>query len=355
MKRYNPGHYLQSKSPGSSDPADLAPAPGFTGVLVDIPWAALEPARGAYDFSLLAKYLTWASINDYQLIAMVFDRDFRGQPGAIVPRWLADMGLTTPFNDAAGVIANIWTPAVTDLRIALLTAIAREFDDHPRLEAIALPETGTGGITPGNTPSFTKEAYRDEIIRLVRAVAPAMAQTQLWQSMNWLGPANGAYLDAIAQVIEETGAGGITNPDSVPWEADSKPMYGTMRRFAGRVAVAAGGDTSQLGDPANNPHYRTLDELVAMQYAFGQSLGANYQLWNAQFTSRAVGSGKWSADYRAAVARLLASAPATVTTRPASLATPEPEPAPRPVDRELLQALLTEAESWLARARAVVG
>lgn len=366
LKPFHPGHYLQSKAGNSSDVGDLALAlqPGFVGALVDLPWAQLEPRPGQYDFTILIEYLRWAETNNRRIIGMIFDRDFKAGCGKskTVPAWVD----CAPFNAKLanrGCIAKIWTPTVNDRRIALIQAIAAQFDGHPHLEALVLPETALGGITPASQPGYTREGYRDEIIRLIHAVAPALQKTMLFQSMNWLGPDDGSYLDMIAEAFVATGAGGITNPDSLWWE--KKPMYETMQRYAGRIPIMVGGDVSQLLDPDNNPHYKGVAELVAGQYRFAvEELGGNYALWNPWLVNPNT-SGKHSAAYRAAIAQLVADERnATVTAIPAVLR-PAPggegpeEPA---IDVAAIRAWLAEAEdlpaqitAWLERGKALVG
>lgn len=368
LKPFYPGHYLQSKAGNSSDVGDLALAlqPGFVGALVDLPWGALEPRRGEYDFTILIEYLRWAEKNNRRIIGMIFDRDFKSGCGKsqVVPGWVD----CVPFNAKLanrGCIAKIWDPAVNNRRIALIQAIAAQFDGHPNLEALVLPETALGGITPATQPGYTREKYRDEIIRLIHAVAPALQKTLLFQSMNWLGPDDGSYLDMIAQAFVETGVGGITNPDSLWWD-EEKPMYKTMRRFKGRIPIMVGGDVSQLLDPDNNKHYKGVGELVAGQYRFAvEELGGNYALWNPWFVNPDSPSGKHSAAYRAAIAQLVADARnATVTAIPAVLR-PAPggeEPEVPAIDVAAIRAWLKEADdlpaqvaAWLAKGRALVG
>lgn len=353
IKKFTPGHYLQDKS-SSTDLAQLAPAlaPGFVGALVDLPWAKLEPRRGEYDFTLIVDYLRWGEANNRQLIFILMDRDFRNPPNKsrIVPRWVPSL----PFNDGIGTVAKIWTPEVTAMRAALISAIAAEFDGHPNLEALVLPETALGGITEKNTPGYTHKGYCDEICNLIRAVAPVLKLTQLWQSLNWLGPMNSPYLQQIVDVINKTGIGGVTNPDTVPWERDQKPMYAVMRRNTDRVAVAIGGDTSQLDKPGG-AHYATFAELVAMQRAFADELGAHYQLWNNGFDSQAASGAGLGREYLTAIGMLVADASkGTRVEVPLSLRAEE-EPVDPLIDQDEMRALITELEGWLGRLRVAVG
>ena len=354
LKKFHPGFYLQDKS-ANTDPAKLAMAPGFTGAFVDIPWAALEPQQGRYDFSLLHAYLAWGMEHNYQLVFMVTDRDFTRSAATsrIVPKWVASV----PFNAKAGnrgCVAKIWTQPVNDARIALIRAIAEEMDSHPNLEAISLQETALGGVDATSQKDYTHEGYTDQICRLIREVAPAMPTTQLWQSINWLGPKAGTLLDVIAGTLYDTGAGGLTNPDSVPWEADQKPMYAVMRRWADRIPVAFGGDTSQHDKPGGE-HYRTFDELLAMQVDFALKHGAHYIMLNSGFTSHVVAGGGLSKDYQAAVGRMV-TAKRLEPAIPAVLRpTGGEEPEEPGIDVALLRQLIGEGEGWVARLRAAVG
>jgi len=357
IKKFTPGHYLQDKS-SKRDPAQLAPAlaPGFVGALVDLPWARLEPTKGQYDFALITDYLRWGEMNNRQLIFILMDRDFRNPPNKsrIVPRWVPSL----PFNDGIGAIAKIWTPEVSALRAALIGAIAAQFDGHPNLEALVLPETALGGITERNTPGYTHAGYCNEICKLIRTVAPVLKQTQLWQSLNWLGPMNSPYLQQIVDVINDTGIGGVTNPDTVPWERDAKPMYAVMQRNADRVAIAIGNDTSQLDRPGG-AHYATFAELVAMQRAFAAELGAHYQLWNNGFDSQAASGAGLGREYLTAIGMLVADASkGTRVEVPLSLRAEEgggPDPVGPLIDQEELRGLIGELEGWLGRLKVAVG
>jgi len=340
LKKFTPGHYLQDKSRTSSAPDDLKPAlsPGFTGAVVEAPWAKLEPTRGVYDFSLIRDYLAWGKANDRQLVFIIHDRDFK-TPAAksrTVPRWLNAAGLVVPSN-GTGCVAKLWLPQVTDYRIALIAAIVTEFDNHRNLEAIALQETALGGVDRKTQPDYDNEKYCNEIVRLIRTVAPALKRTQLWQSMNWLGPMNGPYLDRIAQAMKDAGAGGITNPDSVPWEINDKPMYAVMKASSPDIAVAFGGDTSQLDKPGGE-HYASFAQLVQMQYDFAKAHGAHYMFWNSGFTSQASATGLGK-DYLMAVKALVANQPLIVDV-PLTLRGVDDTVDPDPVDPILDTALV---------------
>ena len=69
------------------------------------------------------------------------------------------------------------------------------------------------------------------------------------ESINWLGGFDTPYLSMIAQAIKDTGIGGLTNPDSVPWQETEKPMYKIMSQFSKDISIAFGGDASQLEKP----------------------------------------------------------------------------------------------------------
>lgn len=358
VKKFHPGFYLQNKSV-ATDPADLvlALAPGFTGAFVDIPWTALEPRQGAYDFSLIRAYLDWGAANSRQLVFMLADRDFSRSAATsrIVPKWISSV----PFNAKAGnkgCVAKIWTKEVNDARIALIRAIAREFDDHPNLEAISLQETALGGVDSTSQRDYTHEGYTDQICRLIREVAPAMPTTQLWQSINWLTKKD-TFLEAIGQALYDTGAGGFTLPDNVPWEPD-KLMYGVVKRWSGRIPIAFGGDTSQHDKPGG-AHYATFGDLLQMQVDFALSNGAHYVMLNSGFTSHAVSGGGLSKEYQAAVGRMVAARrlepPVPAVLRPAGGEEPGPGPEEPVVDVARLLALIGEGEAWLARLRAAVG
>jgi len=356
VKRFRPGFIYQAKGAGTGvEELAGALAPGFVGAFVDIPWAAIEPRQGDYDFSLIRRYLDWGDEHDRRLFLMLTDRDFSRSAATsrIVPRWVA----SAPFNKKRadqGCVARIWTEEVNDARIALIRAIMGEFAEHPQFEALSLQETALGGISSASDKDYSNEGYTGEICRLIHEVAPVLGSVQLWQSINWLTKKD-TYLEAIAQALYETGAGGFTLPDNVPWEPE-KLMYGVVKRWAGRLPIAFGGDTSQLGKPGGG-HYQTFDDLVQMKVDFALSHFAHYIMLKDTFHSQVASGPALSQAYGAAVKRLVAARPFFPTV-PAVLRAEddgeEPGPAPT-IDVELLRALLSEGEGWLARVKAVVG
>lgn len=357
-KRFTPGFILQSKGADSTpDALATALAPGFVGAFVDLPWAQIEPARGAYDFSLIRAYLAWGANNDRQLFFMPADRDF-SRPAAtsrIVPRWIDSV----PFNKKradSGCVARIWTAEVNSARIALLKAITREFADHPRFEALSLQETALGGITRASDEDYSHAGYCAEICRLIREVAPTLGPVQLWQSINWLGPKNGPFLDLIAEALFESGAGGLTNPDSVPWARLEKPMYAVMAAWADRLPISFGNDTSQLDRPGGG-RYATFAELVALLIDFALEHKTHYIMLKESFYSHVAGGAELSKEYAAAVKQMVATKRLSPTIplllRPGGGGTPDPEtPA---IDLALLKQLLGDVESTVARLRTAMG
>jgi len=363
VKRFNPGFIFQSKGAGTTL-AELAPAagPGFVGAFVTLPWAVIEPAKGAYDFSLIRSYLAWGANNGRQLFFMLADRDFSRSAATsrIVPRWIESAAFNKKRADG-GCVARIWTKEVNDARIALIHAIMREFAEHPNFDVLSLQETALGGISTASDADYNHDDYCAQICRLIREVAPSLGLVQLWQSINWLGPKDGPYLDRIAEALFESGAGGMTNPDSVPWAKAEKPMYAIMQRWANRLPIAFGGDTSQLEKPG--ARYATFAELVGMQLDFALEHGAHYVLFNGGFYSHELSGATLSKAYLAAVQaivqarRLEPSIPAVL--RPAS-GGEEPE-APN-VDVAAIRAWLAEGEglpvqlmAWMARGKALIG
>lgn len=316
-KNFNPGLYVQDKS--KQPDLSTALAPGFRGILLQMPWASIEPQQGRYNFDNIRSLLEWGKVNERQVVLMLFDRDFN-TPAAqskIVPKWVA----SEPFNKKqanAGCVAKLWLPAVNDARIALLKALAAEFGDSPYLEAIALQETALGGIEQGaGADDYTHEKYCSEIVRLIYAVSPSLQRVQLWQAINWLGPFSAPFLDRIAQAIFHTRAGGLTNPDSVPWEVNDKPMYAVMKRWSDKLPIAFGGDTSQLDKPGGK--FATFADLVRSQYDFATSHGAHYVMLNANgFHSKTLSGVQPSREYGAAIKNFVRGTTMTVQ-RPSTL------------------------------------
>lgn len=296
-KNFNPGHYIQFKGSGFTLDSIKGRAINFRGILLELPWKDVEPTEGEYNFTLIETYLDWCKTNSKQLILMFLDRDFK-KGSNILPKWLVQKGLTTKFN-GEGTIAKIWIKDVTDLRSSVLSAIYETYTGNTILESIILQETALGGIMPSNTQGFTYSGYTAQIITLIESLKDVSNNIQLWQSINWLGGFETPYLSMIAQAIKDTSIGGLTNPDSVPWQETEKPMYKIMSQFSNDISIAFGGDASQLEKPGE--YYQDFKELVDLQYDMAYRHNAHYQIWNSSFDSKQLSGKEPSTQYLAAI------------------------------------------------------
>jgi len=113
-------------------------------------------------------------------------------------------------------------------------------------------------------------SLRDQLFRLHRETAKFMKHTIVAQSMNFL--INAQTLSDLAQVISESGVGGLTGPDMVPRKYASgrpTPSYRVLETFKDKVAILPEGCTSGL----------QLGETQAVFDLTVDVFGAHMKLW----------------------------------------------------------------------------
>jgi hypothetical protein len=77
----------------------------------------------------------------------------------------------------------MYVPAVRNRLIALMTALANRFDDHPALESVMFTESALG--TPVVAPAtFSKDAWCNGVVDAFAGMRPAFRKTQLCQWIN---------------------------------------------------------------------------------------------------------------------------------------------------------------------------
>ncbi|APA99965.1 hypothetical protein NS506_05929 [Nocardia seriolae] len=131
-----------------TDAAPLLKRPDIDGVQVVVAWAALEKAKGSYDFSAVEQVLGQVRALGKKLFVQVQDRFF--EPPARLPSYVltdpeyaggtaAQTDDNGPTSGPTGAVAMQWNPAVQQRFQQLLKALAHRFDG--RIAGINLPET----------------------------------------------------------------------------------------------------------------------------------------------------------------------------------------------------------------------
>lgn len=239
--KWHPGHYIYVDNRAVTP--ELLALPHFRGVQKNYNWRTLEPQEGHFDFSTLRTDLALAKKHGRQLVVQLTYKSFaRGVRN--VPDYLEGAKF------GGGVYATImgsynpvlWDDAVRARFKALIAALGREFDAHPNLEAVNLPETAPSikegaKPQPGVTP-YTENGYFAALKDTMLALRHAFPRTVVIQYTNF--PPN--LLDQFTDYEKEIGVG-MGGPDVYPREdAISHPTKGVYRfypKLAGIVPLGA--------------------------------------------------------------------------------------------------------------------
>jgi len=257
--KWHPGHYVLVG--GGPLKEELLTLPHFRGVQKIFSWRMLEPAEGRYDFSKVRADLDLAKKHGRQLVVQLTYKSFtRGERNC--PDYIAgpDYGGGV-YQATEGLNPVIWNRKVGERFAALIAAFGREFDSHPNLEAVNLPETAPSArlVTspqPG-VEAYTEEIYFAALKRQMSALRQAFPHTVVIQYTNF--PAS--LLDQFTDFELEIGMG-MGGPDVYPGtDPISDPKTGIYRlypKMAGKVPLGAAvqGSNYSVADRKRNVLHR---------------------------------------------------------------------------------------------------
>ncbi|MCB1755696.1 MAG: hypothetical protein KDJ38_09250 [Gammaproteobacteria bacterium] len=291
--KFHPGHYVFTSVSRGYPPRErnikrldiietYLDNPDIRGFMSSYEWRELETRKDKYTLDAIAAILTTLEGTDKRFIVYVRDRDFgKTCKKAPVPAYLFDKVYGRPYKHKDFVcMIEVYNPAVVDRKIALYRAIAERFDRHPNFEMIM-----DGESTIGGSAGYSDQAWADELKRFYTEVKKYFKHTMVLVQLNFLGDGS-VLLDEIAGHIEQVGGGAIGLPDTVPCRrldirakdvCDYQiPGYATLRKYAGRVAIAPSVATWDL-------EFDQTDEVFDMAVNY---LQANHVIWSSVFTSR---------------------------------------------------------------------
>jgi len=240
--KWQPGHYLRlSRNQAFDTPEKYAKvlkeidslcarmADGYKGILLQIGWRELEPERGHYKFDIVRDALETVARHDKYMMLRVLDRSFHGKG---YRRTLPEYLIASPsnyFHWKNGTMLKLWKPAIADREIALLQALAREFDLHPRLVGYITEETSMMHAHVVPESEFDQGAYAREVARIVLEGGGTFRHTPFVQAINCgMGPDKpNPYFQTVVDAVLKIPAGGLSHPDTFPC---------TDEEFAGRAA-----------------------------------------------------------------------------------------------------------------------
>jgi len=249
--KWNPGHYMASygivRGGGSSsfvagEMDDLNNRDYMLGYRMLITWAALEPTKGHYDFSVIDAALARLKTRynkPKRLVVMVIwysPRPYSNGDGSVIPTYIQQ----DPVYGASPVVGSygwwgrhangastgmyapaLYYPPVMDRFIALVQALGQHLDADPNVEALFLQEnsavTQAAASFGGNDPHYGDGAWLEQLERLLSASTAAFPHTSVIMANAYF--AHGSTAVALEQ-----------------WMADHRIAAGTADSF-GQSAI----------------------------------------------------------------------------------------------------------------------
>ncbi|MFB7055176.1 hypothetical protein ACFCXT_18890 [Streptomyces vinaceus] len=285
----SPAQYLYS-SIGDFDTEvkPLLDRPDIAGAQVVVPWKALEPQKGRYDFSAIEEALTAVRTRHKNLFVQVQDRFFSAPtrlPNYLLtdPAYAGGAAATTNESGLGpgepGAVAAQWVPEVRERFQSLLKALADRFDG--RLAGVNLPETATQVDQAKDRTGYTDEAYFRAELDNMAFGAKAFKRTRFIQYVNfWPGEWNNdhGYMERTFEFAKAHGVG-LGGPDVLPGrQAQMENSYPFFERYRGQlpmVAMAVQEPDFEYTNPSTGKPY-TKEEFVDFG---GRRLGADVMFW----------------------------------------------------------------------------
>lgn len=245
--KWHPGHYVLVGS-GMIPEAHLDGS--FRGVQKRYTWSDLEPSKDHYDFSEIRRDLALLEKHDQRLVMQIQYKAF-GHGQRHVPDYVQgpEYGGGVYRARSGSFDPVLWDARVGERMDALLAALGREFDTHPRVEAVVLPETSPSasldkhpqpGVAPYTVPIYVA-ALKDRML----ALRQAFPNTVVIQYANFPQSA----LPELTAYMKQVGVG-LGGPDVYPRPSGlSHPERGIYRLYAPLSGVVP------LGAAVQSPDY----------------------------------------------------------------------------------------------------
>ena len=204
--------------------------PALRGVNKRYYWADLEPQKGVYNFAGIKADLEFLRQHHKQLVVFITDKTFQGKNP--LPPYLAAYALPNTH----GFTAKRWDPVVIERFVALAKALAKDFNNDPYFEGIALQESALM-ISPAvqKEQGYTPEKYRDALIKMLTESSKALDRSQVFWSMNHLEGQSDYLGEVAAAVVSYRVVMG--GPDILPYRKRLQPAYALYDRFNGKLKL----------------------------------------------------------------------------------------------------------------------
>lgn len=182
----------------------------FTGIVLQIDWAMLEPTRGTYDFTRVDQVMALARSKGKHVRLKIMDRSFWAScnpPVALLPPYVQQVSA------GVGCFADVWTPSTMDGYIALHIAAAKRYDADPAFAGFNTEEIV---MAVPNGVALTPAVYAQRV-RLANELFAAVPQALLISEFNWPLNNDVSKFNAMVDATVVRGTGGAKNAMGISW------------------------------------------------------------------------------------------------------------------------------------------
>jgi hypothetical protein len=260
LKR-NYGHYFATNSNDTpADAAMLCEQPGVKGIVWRRTWKEVEPRRGEYDFSSFTqvlKAIAGSRNPRCQLWLFIEFKSFASSPiKNPCPVYLQAnySALNSAGNGAATCF--MWEPFVIGRYVAMMQAAAARYDGNPRVEGLILQESALSlngvysqDVADGGT--YTPEAWRNGLIRLINRCSEAFPHSRCLSFLNFLRGGQHYLYDVSAAISSvPNNQACFSGPDVLPNNptlyANINSVYEVLTRHDGCRSNSAQNDSFEV-------------------------------------------------------------------------------------------------------------
>jgi hypothetical protein len=264
-------------------------------------WKDLEPDKGRYDFNAIKQDLDFLAKHGKFLVIQLQYKGF-GKGQSIIPAYVKgeEYGGSPVISPVGALNSVLWNQNVSGRIAELIRALGREFDSHPHLAAINLPETATGyryNNPQEGIEEYSHAKYVESLKLLMRSLRSSFPNTVVIQYTNF--PT--VVLDELIVYQEEVGVG-LGGPDVYPGQEGvsdvNDPERGVYRfysRLSGKVPLGAAVQTENYSNLLKKQSALRRGENVTIQPGdeipfpvrehlklAQQKLHLNYMFWARQ-------------------------------------------------------------------------
>jgi hypothetical protein len=281
-KKWFPGHYLYADEKSFSQGLQERSVQlvrgnrNFAGYHVRYAWAALEPNKGVYDFSIIDRDLKTASSDGKKLIIHIHDRNHQKSSRLPVPEYLTKDPIYEGgvyWTSGSKIMPKLWVPAVTERYGELFKALGKAFDGNSTLAYVAIEETALPGAK--DQPGFTSSKLANGYKTIYSAAAAGFPRTIFSQYANYRGGMTERDTDATMAHLVETTKNGFGGPDALRFGTGGS--HGALDSQYGRYYTRYRG-VAPITSSSQAPTYEANDALTVIKYATDE-LGAHFMSW----------------------------------------------------------------------------